>query len=358
MKKTIVVGYGGMGSWHAKALKATGILEVIGVYDIREEVFEKAEAQNLTVFHSFQAVLDSPAEVIIVATPNDSHKSYCIQALEAGKNVVCEKPVTLSSKDLMDIIKVSEQSSGIFTIHQNRRWDTDFRIVKEIFKQELIGEPYFIESRVNGSSVFLHGWRDFKVNGGGMLYDWGVHLIDQLLQLTTAKVTSVTAQVKSIFSEEVDDNVKLMLGFSNGWSVVVEVATNCFIPFPRWHLSGKAGTAIIENWEGEGRIIQLIEGSDPTWSNEIVYTAADPTRTMAPRAKTTIQELDLPIVVDNQKGFNQNFYSAEAFYGNLVDAIDGKTEPIVKPSEALRVIKVLEAAFESAKINQGIRCDL
>ncbi|AZP04573.1 Gfo/Idh/MocA family protein [Jeotgalibaca ciconiae] len=357
-KQAVIVGYGGMGAWHHKALQEIGKIDVIGIYDIREEVFEKAAKQNLTIFQNFQAVLESSAEIIIIATPNDSHKDYCISALEAGKHVVCEKPVTLSVKDLEEIIAVSQNSAGIFTVHQNRRWDTDFRIVQKILSENIIDTPYFIESRVNGSSVFLHGWRDFKVNGGGMLYDWGVHLIDQLLLLTPAKVTSVTAHVKSVFSEEVDDNVKLLLGFSDGLSVLVEIATNCFIPFPRWHLSGKAGTAIIDNWEGEGKIIQLLEGSNPTWSNEIVYTAAGPTRTMAPRAKKTVQEVPLPMVEKYDKGFQHNFYSAEHFYSNLVDAINGKEEQFVKEDQILRVLKVIEAAFESAEIQDRILCTI
>lgn len=355
-KRAVIIGYGGMGNWHRNAIQEVEGLKVHGVFDIRQEINQEAKSQHLTVYEKFEDILnDEKIDIVIIATPNDSHKNYIIKSLEAGKHVVCEKPVTLSVQDLEDIMEVEKNSDSFFTIHQNRRWDTDFRMVQQIFENNLIGTPYFVETRVNGSSVFLHGWRDFKINGGGMLYDWGVHLIDQLLQLNKTPVTSVTAHLKNVFSEEVDDNIKLLLEFEDGLSAVVEVATNCFIPFPRWHLSGNSGTAIIENWQCDGRIMQLIDGTEPTWNNEIVYTAAGPTRTMAPRPKTTLQELPLPEVTPDPA---IKHYSATVFYNNFLNTIEGKEKLLVTSKEAIRVIKVIEAAFESNRLGHGISCHI
>ena len=104
-----------------------------------------------------------------------------IAALEAGKNVICEKPVALSSEDLAEMIAASEKAGKLFTVHQNRRWDRDFRMIMNTLKAGKIGSPYTIESRVHGQNGVMHGWRAYKVAGGGMLLDWGVHMIDQLL---------------------------------------------------------------------------------------------------------------------------------------------------------------------------------
>ena len=74
---------------------------------------------------------DESVDIIVIATPNHEHKSIAIKALKAGKHVVCEKPVTLSSVELSEILEVQKSSGVEFFVHQNRRWDEDFLIVKD-----------------------------------------------------------------------------------------------------------------------------------------------------------------------------------------------------------------------------------
>ncbi|MDI9412643.1 MAG: Gfo/Idh/MocA family oxidoreductase [Bacillota bacterium] len=360
MYSVAIIGFGGMGKWHYRAItKQIEGLEVTGVYDIREEACEEARFYSLHVYESATDVFaDLSIDIVIIATPNDSHKDLILRGLAADKHVVCEKPVVLNSADLLEIMEAEKNSKGLFTIHQNRRWDKDFRTVKSILDSNSIGRPYFIESRVNGSSVFLHGWRDYKINGGGMLFDWGVHLIDQGLLLIGEKVTSVTAHVFNVHAQEVDDNVKLLLGFESGLSVLLEIATNCFIPMPRWHLSGANGTAIIENWECEGKIVQLADDKALKWENDIVYTAAGPTRTMAPRPVNTTLEKALPQIKDALGDEYHHYSSANIFYNNLLEAISGKKTLYVTSSEALRVMQIIELAFQSAAENRGMTCSI
>jgi len=358
MLRAAIIGYGGMGKWHHEALRTqVPEIEVTGAYDVRPEANEEALANGLKAYGTAQEVFgDDEIDLVIIATPNDSHKNYILSGLRSGKHVVCEKPVVLSSADLQEIMAEAERSPGLFTIHQNRRWDKDFRIVKAILDEDAIGKPYFIESRVNGSSVFLHGWRDYKINGGGMLYDWGVHLIDQALQLIPERVTSVTAHLFNVHSKEVDDNVKLLLSFAGGTSMLLEVATNCFIPAPRWHVSGRDGTAVIYNWQCEGKIVQLADKNALKWESDIVYTAAGPTRTMAPRPVNTTVEKPLPHILDARGREYHRWSSADIYYHNLLEAIRGEAELLVKPEEALRVLQVIERAFESAEKGSGIAC--
>ena len=360
MRDAAIIGFGGMGKWHYDAItKQVEGLQVKGVYDVREEASAEARERGLQVYGDPEELfLDPDIDLVIIATPNDSHKGYILQALEHDKHVVCEKPVVLKSSDLEEIMAKQGQSRGLFTIHQNRRWDKDFRTVKAILDGGTIGKPYFIESRVNGSSVFLHGWRDYKINGGGMLFDWGVHLIDQALLLVPEKVTSVTAHMFNIHSKEVDDNVKVLLGFANGTSMMVEVATNCFIPAPRWHVSGANGTAVVHNWDCEGKIVQLADSKALKWDNDIVYTAAGPTRTMAPRPVNTTVENPLPEIKDARGNEYHRFSSADIYYHNLLDAMAGKATLYVSPQEALRVLQIIELAFQSAEAGVGIACSI
>jgi len=93
--------------------------------------------------------------------------------------------------------------------------------VKKIFADGLLHNPYMIESRVQGSRQSLHGWRGWKQNGGGMVSDWGVHLIDQMLNLIPSKVVSVNTILHNVFSKEVDDNFTASFRFENDIHFIV-----------------------------------------------------------------------------------------------------------------------------------------
>lgn len=345
-----LVGYGGMAGWHHSNIKEKiPNIEVVGAFDVREEANDKARANGLHVYKSLDELLaDKTADLVTIATPNDFHRPLAIECLRAGKHVVCEKPVTLNAKELEEIIAVSEETGKLFSIHQNRRWDRDFLIVKKAIDEGLIGTPYFVESRVQGSRGAMHGWRGHHQNGGGMLLDWGVHLIDQAMQLFPEKVVSVNAHLFSLYGSEVDDNIKLFLRFESGVSVLLEMATNCFILQPRWHVSGTGGTMMIEDWSCKGKIVKLKAEGEMTWEDDIVYTEAGPTRTMAPRPRHTTQETALPEVKADWT----------EFYQNIVDVLDKDAELIVKPAQALRVMKVIDALFASQQAGTGLRVDI
>ena len=138
--------------------------------------------------------------MVTIAVPNNFHKELAIQCLRAGKNVVCEKPVTMNAAELEEIMAVSKETGKLFSVHQNRRWDKDYRIIKKIIEDGTLGAPYFIESRVQGSRGAMYGWRGYKVNGGGMVLDWGVHLLDQMMDMIDSPVVSVDAHLQTVFS--------------------------------------------------------------------------------------------------------------------------------------------------------------
>lgn len=350
LHRLALIGYGGMAGWHHNNIRdrVPGI-EVTGAWDIRQEARDKAKANGLQVYQSLEQLLRDPQiDLVTIATPNDVHKPLAIAALKAGKHVVCEKPVTLNAAELEEVMAVAKECGKLFSIHQNRRWDRDFLIVKKAIDEGIIGTPYFVESRVQGSRGAMHGWRGHKQNGGGMLLDWGVHLIDQAMQMFPEKVVSVDAHLFSLYGSEVDDNIKLLLRFESGVSVLLEMATNCFINQPRWHVSGTGGTLIVEDWSCKGRIVKLKEDGAMTWADDIVYTEAGPTRTMAPRPKHTTQEVPLPEVKADWT----------EYYQNIVDVLNGKAELIVKPEQALRVMNVIDALFASQESGTGLKVNI
>lgn len=339
MYKIGLIGYGGMGAWHCDMLLTLPGFEISAVYDINPARVEKAREKGLNGVSSLEEVLgDKNINTVIIATPNNFHKELSIAAMQAGKNVICEKPVMMNSRELEEVISVRDKTGKLFSVHQNRRWDRDFLTVKKILEDKTIGNPFYIESRVQGSKGIPGDWRCVKEAGGGMLLDWGVHLIDQLMWMIDSPVVEVYAHMLSVKFKDVDDNFKLLLKFENGISALVEVDTYTFIPLPRWHISGDGGTAQIDDFSCTGRIVRA-NTVEMKWDEGIVYTAAGPTRTMAPRPKESLEELSLPKIESDSRDYYKMFKGA----------VEGSNPLTVTPEQALRVMRVIDAAFESSQ---------
>ena len=347
MHKMAIIGFGSMAAWHYEQIaKKIPEIKVNAAYDIRQEARAQITGLGMKCYASPDELYnDDEIDLVLVATPNDMHMPYSVACLNAGKNVICEKPAALGAEELKQVIAASREAGKLFTVHQNRRWDNDFLTLAKILHDGILNNPYIIESRVQGSRQVMHGWRGHKVNGGGMVYDWGVHLIDQLLYLFPYKVVSVAAHMHNVYAREVDDNFYALLRFENGLTAIINVAMNCFILQPRWHMSCEDGTAVIENWDVEGKIVKLdYNASRMGWAEEIVYTAAGPTRTMAPRPNDTTMEIPLPFA----RGEWTDLYK------NVVAAMEGKAELIVKPEQSLRVMEIIDSIFESDRTGGSI----
>lgn len=342
-KNVAIIGYGGMGGWHAKHLLESDCANLIGIFDIKESRQELARERGIRAYDSLEQLLADPAvDIVTIATPNDVHKELAIKAMAAGKNVISEKPVTLCSSDLQEMFDASEKYSRLFVVHQNRRWDADFLAMKQIFESGLLGEVFNIESRVHGPRGIPGDWRHLKAHGGGMMLDWGVHIIDQMLQMIPGRIKSVYCTTTNVTNGEVDDGFTLVLQWENGPRTLLEVGTSNFVELPRWYVQGVNGTAVINDWHLNGKIVRITN-----WEKNDaipIKTAAGLTKTMAPRTDETIATEELPIVHSDIKDF----------YRNVMDAISGKAEQKIKHHELMRVMKVMEAAFRSAASGQVV----
>ncbi len=234
MKHTFaVIGYGGMGSWHANQIRENGVGDLAGIYDINPVRNDVAEENGIHAYSSLEELLeDESVEAVVIATPNDCHKELAIKSMRAGKHVICEKPVEMSTKVFDEMTAVSEETGRLFTVHQNRRWDSDFLALKNLVDSGKIGKLINIESRVHGSRGIPGDWRCYKAHGGGMILDWGVHLIDQFLQIIPNKITEIYCTTTYITGAEADDGFKLNILFENGMTAYVEVGTYNFISMP------------------------------------------------------------------------------------------------------------------------------
>lgn len=336
-----LISFGGMGKWHTEILENVPEIELAGIYDIKEEKRKLAEEAGFHTYETEEAMLaDESIDVILVATPNDTHRPIALRAMEAGKNVIVEKPATLSLKELTELEDMAGKTGQFLTVHQNRRWDEDLLTVREILKDQTMGEIFRIESRVHGSRGIPGDWRKEKAHGGGMVLDWGVHLFDQIFRLTgERRLKTVYATLTNVTNQEVDDGFTAVLRFEGGLEVLVEVGTNNFISLPRWYVLGENGSAVVEDWDLSGKIVKAFSEEE----KEIVpvRTAAGLTKTMAPRREDTIRVEELPRVPGDIADFHRNV-AAVLLRGE---------EPAVKLPEVKRVMRLMETVFESAEKN-------
>lgn len=351
LHKVASIGFGGMATHHFNQSKCLDMIELKGIYDIDPKRQEAARNYGLYIYSSAEEIYSDPeVDIVLVAVPNDLHKAYCIEALRHGKNVLCEKPVTMNSKDLEDIMAVAKETGMVFTVDQNRRVNKDFVLMKRSVEAGLLGDVYVIESRVEGSRGVPAGWRTTKAQGGGMMLDWGVHLIDQIMYMyPDAKVTNVFCKMYEIHYD-VDDNFRLTMTLSNGITAHIEVSTNNFIKHPRWYVLGTDGTLQIDDWDSEGRIVRCKSRED-TWGAEIAKNKVGPSKTMASRSPESVEEIPIHAPTDVEDNLNPTYYQ-------LVDAIEGKAELTIKPEQALRVMRVMEAAFRSSETGEAIKTEI
>ena len=285
--KMAFIGFGGMANGHYRHItENVRQLSIKGAYDVRPEAKEDIANKRLIAYNSPEEIYgDEEISLVLVATQNDVHKPYAIASLNAGKNVICEKPAVLNRAELAEVYKAAEKNGKFFTVHQNRRWDPDFLTVKKILEKNILNGPYRVESRVQGSRRYLNNWRSYKQNGGGMILDWGVHLVDQMLLIAPGDLVSVDVHSHNIYCKEVDDNFTALFRFENGLSYLIEVTYHNFIGPVRWNILGENGTAVIENWNLDGKIVKLDPKEKAKTGEEIYYGPDGPVR-----VKTTLPE--------------------------------------------------------------------
>ena len=343
-KNLVIIGFGGMGGgFHTRHALASDVVNLLGIYDIDPARREAARERGIFAYDTLEAVLsDERVDLVTVATPNNKHKELVIAALAAGKNVICEKPVAMNTIELAEMVAASKQYNRLFTVHQNRRWDVDILAIKNIYDRKLLGDVFLIESRIHGSRGIPGDWRKVAAQGGGMMLDWGVHLIDQALMVIPEKVVRVEAKYDYITREEVEDGFSLDLTFEGGLVYHIETKTHNYISMPRFYMLGMQGSAIITEWTERAHVAVCKQ-----WAEENVtpvVTAAGLTKTMAPRDEKTMDEYDLDIPVSD----------VHDFYRNVCRAIDGEEEQIVKHDEVMRVFRIMEAAAESSRLGHAI----
>jgi predicted dehydrogenase len=337
-----LVGYGGwLGKVHGLALEATPGLGFRAVCDAHPERVREAEQDFPAVkrYNSSRALAEDPAvDLVIIATPPNTHETLALDMLAAGKHVVCEKPLALSVTEAAAMVEASEKRGLHLSCHQNRRWDVDFLAIKEAVTDGLIGDPFYVETFVGGFSHPCGYWHSHQPVSGGTAFDWGGHYLDWIVDLIPHRVEAVIGtRHKRVWHDITNaDQERIQIRFAGGREAEFIHSEIAAARKAKWYLLGTEG-AIVGHW----REITAYE-VDPILyyhGHEIPITEMVPDLTLHRRhhsGQIVLQKLALP---------RREPYP---FHRNLADhLLTG--EPLVATLEgSVQVVVILEAAARSA----------
>lgn len=339
-----IVGFGFMGHCDADMMATFDEIDLVAVADTNPDQLTDAPA-GVETYGSMDEMLEkADINVVMISTPNPSHLEMVEKAAACGKHIICEKPAAMTVEQFDRMVEVTEKAGVIFTVHQQRRWDRDFRIMKEVYDKNMVGDMYVIKSQLYGVNGNMHDWHVFPEMGGGMLYDWGVHLIDQILWMVDSEIDSLYADLRNVINEKVDDYFNILLKFKNGITAEIELGTYYLTPKRAWFIGGTKGSAMIDGFAGEGKIVRtahLLENVP----GKITMTAAGPTRSFGPPEPGLLQEEPLPEVNVDHRNYFEHF----------LKAFNGEEEIIVLPKQVRRVLSVMEAVRKSAETGEAVR---
>ncbi|WP_225205261.1 oxidoreductase [Novosphingobium huizhouense] len=315
--------------FHAPYIAACPALRLAAVVSRRPEVPVPAGAERRA---EISEVLHDPAiELVVVATPSDTHAALAAQALRAGKHVVAEKPLALSLAEARDLAALAQTCDRLLVAFHNRRWDSDFLAIAEAVRDGRIGRVVHFESHFDRFRPQVRDrWREAAGPGGGVWFDLGPHLVDQALALF-GMPQGVSADIAALRDgAQADDWAHVVLRYRRHRAILH--AGMCVAGgAPRFVVHGTQGTLVKQCLDPqEAQSVAGLRPGDESWGRDPdplrrIDAAGAETQTLAPRG------------------------AQQAFYASLAAAIRGQGAPPNTLHELLGVHAVIEAAQVSAR---------
>lgn len=252
MTKKIKLGIIGFGRIvelvHLPLLKQLQEIEVAGIFDITPKRLSLAAKRGFAGYSKLEDLLELPIDAVLIATPPNSHYPIAEQALRYGKHVLIEKPVTLTAAEAIKLKQVAEIEEKLVTVFHNRRFDSDYLFVKKMIDEGQLGSILFVERRHHmfgsgasfGVKSFYQQWRNETGYGGGALLDWGIHLIDQFLQLGLGRCVEIRSSMRSFWSDQgdVDDYVHAVMSTDRNVLLSMDINFGSAAASPLWVVGG------------------------------------------------------------------------------------------------------------------------
>jgi scyllo-inositol 2-dehydrogenase (NADP+) len=249
-KKPITVAVVGLGrsGWniHVARMRGDKRFRITAVADWLPERQKEAQAEfGSATFGDHKSLLRAAdAELVVVATYSNTHDTITIDALKSGRHVLVEKPMARNATWARKMVKTAEETQRKLFVHHNYRFYPDVRQMLDVIASKRIGEVFQIAIRELGFSR-RNDWQTLRKYAGGLMNNWGSHMVDAAVQMLGAPVAEVFCDLKLISDVgDTEDHVKLLLRAENGHVADIEISTACNAKAPKWTLLGTHGTLV------------------------------------------------------------------------------------------------------------------
>ncbi len=336
MIRVALASYGMSGEiFHAPLISVHPAFQL---YKVLERHHHKSRERypDVEVVKKYEDILhDDQVDVVVVNTPNPLHFEMARQALEAGKHVVMEKPFTNTGEEAEQLIKLANERRKLLTVFKSRRLDSDFLTVQKVIKSGLLGYLVEYEAHYDRYRNYIQAdsWKEVSGPGAGILYNLGSHMIDQALVLFGLPKCLLAKLAIQREGGKTHDSYHLILSYEK-FQVILKSSYLVRDEGPRYKIMGNLGTFTKYGLDVQEDDLKAgyLPGDDD-WGIEPpeIWGMLD----------TEINGLHFRGEVSSEKG---NYLR---FYDNLADALHNQAGLLVKPEEAMHVIKLIALAEQS-----------
>jgi scyllo-inositol 2-dehydrogenase (NADP+) len=334
-----LIGFGLAGrAFHAQVISRVPGMRLAAILQRKGD--EAAAAYpDAKIVRSLDELLALPdIQLIVIASPNETHAPFARTALAAGRDVVVDKPFTTSYAEAVDLVHLAEKTGRSLTVYQNRRYDGDFQAIRELVAAGTLGRIVRFETNYDRfrPNFKPNAWREKAAPGAGILFDIGPHVIDHSIVLFGLP-EAITADARIERQGGLaDDAFDIMFHYPNSLRAVLSSNILAATPRPRFLLFGTKGSFLkqtVDPQENNLRFGKLSEkgswGAEPE-ENWGLLTLSDDTNT-------------------TQRRIPSGTGDYRDFYANVRDVLEGKAKPFVSLSHALDVMRALELCHASSE---------
>ena len=360
--RTAVLGYGLAGRvFHCPFVNAVPGLElsVIAVKNPDRAAAAHAAYPNARIVAApDEAFADPNIDLIVVGTPNDTHVSLVTRALNAGKHVVCDKPLATSASDALTLIKLAREKGKLLAPFHNRRYDTEFLTLRKLVDEQTLGRITQIIAHYDRYRPLIrpNTWKETGGHGNGLLYDLGPHVVDQAIALY-GKPKSITASVRHDRDiTDIEDAFDIALDYDlppaagePARNLRYECSASMLAadPAPRFRVHGTLGSYIKQGLDPQEAA--LLGGALPPQLGSTLSEQSPwlPEPEISWGTLTLATKRTEPVALD-RKPFPSVTGDYRLFYANVRDAIQGTAPLAIPPEDGYRVIRLLDLAQQSS----------
>lgn len=259
--RTGIIGYGRMAANHLGFMRECGLYDVIGVCDITESRRDAAAEEGLKVTDNLDALLSWDIELVLITTHSSAHYADALVVAEAKKHMLIEKPMALRASEAEEMLDAARVNGVTLTVNHNRHYDNDYRRVKAAVQEGLVGDLISVENRTMGARPavgfgvpeYNQAWRITASAGGGTMFDFGPHWVEQILDLLgDRKVIQIFADVRHIKWGDAEDLFDISMVFDDGVRARAGKADVSYASLPyKWFVLGTEATLTDEGGRGE-----------------------------------------------------------------------------------------------------------